>query len=756
MYKSIITTVLIFMGLAAQAQNEHDKDSLRRALNKAVTDTGRVNTLLNLAYIYSSNTYIKTSLDTADLYLRQAQKLYKKQYGVAIQHEISLQFAMINCERNPDRDLSSQFLPILADCKKTGDKFNEMNAWIQMATYSYADPKLNPFRLNCYQHAVLLCHELNNQRFELFCIWQIANIYVSQFKYDLAESELFQILKTPKAEPEAILQTNNLIAQIYTAKAEYDKAALYAMKTVEIMEVTKDTINAYSYYGQLAYLHFVLKNFPLSLYWAKKWLNNNLVTNRLDDIYNASDYVVVGLLAEKKASEALKLILGIQAKYKPLNRNDKHLLAKDLGACYDALKENDLAEKYYLEMISIDPERVHGMDYASDKAASFNTIGAFYIKTGQFKKAKMYSLKALKYNKIAGIVSFLQRTYLSLFKADSALGNYRSAITDLQESNRLKDSMFTIAKNKQIEEVNISYQTEEREKDLKLVQNRANLEQVQLQHTETTRNWIIAGSGLLLIIAGLLYRQSRLRRKSNELITDKNEVITHKNELLQSLVEEKEWLLKEVHHRVKNNLHTVICLLESQAAYLQNDALEAIEKSQHRIYTMSLIHQKLYQSDDVKMIDMAVYIPELVKYLSDSFDVSNRVYFNLAIEPVNLNPAQAIPLALLINEALTNSIKYAFPNDRRGEITISLTDTGEQYKLVLADNGVGMFEDGEKDTNSLGLDLMKGLAKEIRGSIDIENNNGVKITVLFEHDALNELDMLEIEYLTSQPGEMGL
>jgi len=200
------------------------------------------------------------------------------------------------------------------------------------------------------------------------------------------------------------------------------------------------------------------------------------------------------------------------------------------------------------------------------------------------------------------------------------------------------------------------------------------------------------------------------------------------------LVEEKEWLLKEVHHRVKNNLHTIICLLESQAIYLENDALEAMEKSQNRIYSMSLIHQKLYQSDDIQTIDMASYIPELVQYLKDSFDtLSKQVYFNLKIDKISLTQTIAIPIALIINEAITNSIKYAFPGKSGGEILISLQDENESIKLELADNGIGMNNDiTNAESVSLGLQLIKGLSKEIQGDLKIETEHGVRITIIFK------------------------
>jgi len=224
------------------------------------------------------------------------------------------------------------------------------------------------------------------------------------------------------------------------------------------------------------------------------------------------------------------------------------------------------------------------------------------------------------------------------------------------------------------------------------------------------------------------------------LITEKqeaNKAIIEKNTLLQKLVLEKEWLVKEVHHRVKNNLHSVICLLEAQTAHLENDALKAIEESQHRIYTMSLIHQKLYQSEDIQTIDMAVYIPELTEYLSDSFDVSNRILFKIRTQSINLPASKAIPLGLILNEALTNSIKYAFPDDRMGEISISLTGQNGQYKMILSDNGIGIVkEEKTKKQDSMGLRLIRGLTKEIGGKILMKNNPGFKITILFEVEDL--------------------
>jgi two-component sensor histidine kinase len=323
------------------------------------------------------------------------------------------------------------------------------------------------------------------------------------------------------------------------------------------------------------------------------------------------------------------------------------------------------------------------------------------------------------------------------------------------EFNKINDSIFNQTKNKQSQLLQVEYETEKKDNDIKMKEQEIQvltqqdlLRQASLKKANFVRDVTFGGILMLFVITGLIYKQYRNKQKSNraimlsnEIITQKNQVITHKNELLQHLLTEKEWLLKEVHHRVKNNLHTVICLLESQAAYLENDALKAIEKSQHRIYAMSLIHQKLYQSEDIRTIDMKKYLPEFIQYLSDSFDTSNQIRFQLDIEPLKLSAAQAIPIALIINEAVTNSIKYAFPCNKKGEISIAIHQLGDQIKLEIADNGVGMNPNIKNtELNSLGLELIKGLSEEIRGHIEFENNMGTKISVTFKYDTLMELE----------------
>lgn len=238
---------------------------------------------------------------------------------------------------------------------------------------------------------------------------------------------------------------------------------------------------------------------------------------------------------------------------------------------------------------------------------------------------------------------------------------------------------------------------------------------------------ITASFGILIALTTIIVRQVKKLQGQQKLINQKNEALQH-------LVEEKEWLLKEIHHRVKNNLQTVVSLLESQSHYLEKDAFQAVQNSQHRVFAMSLIHQKLYQTDKLGTVNMSVYLPELVNYLCDSFNVRQHIRFQLFVKEIELDSSQAVPLGLILNETITNAIKYAFPEKGNNEIVIAMDRTKNNHiELSISDNGVGMPSAFHTNNgNSLGMKLMKGLTEDLGGVLRITSVKGTRITVSFE------------------------
>jgi two-component sensor histidine kinase len=201
------------------------------------------------------------------------------------------------------------------------------------------------------------------------------------------------------------------------------------------------------------------------------------------------------------------------------------------------------------------------------------------------------------------------------------------------------------------------------------------------------------------------------------------------------LLKEKEWLLKEIHHRVKNNLQIAMSLLNTQTYYRDNEkAVEAIRQSRNRMFAMSLIHHRLYQSDNLELIHMDRYIPELINYIEDSFARYRNIHFRARIDPVRLDVAQAIPIGLIINEAVTNSIKYAFPHRDGGTIDILLKyQEANHILLEIADDGVGVKPGFDiKQTNSTGMQLIDTFNQQPEGTMTVQNRNGLTITIVLD------------------------
>lgn len=205
-------------------------------------------------------------------------------------------------------------------------------------------------------------------------------------------------------------------------------------------------------------------------------------------------------------------------------------------------------------------------------------------------------------------------------------------------------------------------------------------------------------------------------------------------EQIKASLKEKEVLLKEIHHRIKNNLQVISSLLNLQSGYIiDKDAIEMFKESQNRVKSMALIHEKLYQSKDLARIDFAEYIRNLTNYLFRSYGVtSNRIKLKKNVDDVFLGLDTAIPCGLIINELVSNSLKHAFPDGKEGEIHICLFLDNDKFTLIVRDNGVGFPKDLDfRNTESLGLQLVITLVEQLEGTIDLKRSGGTEFKIIF-------------------------
>jgi PAS domain S-box-containing protein len=206
-------------------------------------------------------------------------------------------------------------------------------------------------------------------------------------------------------------------------------------------------------------------------------------------------------------------------------------------------------------------------------------------------------------------------------------------------------------------------------------------------------------------------------------------------EKLKASLKEKEVLLKEIHHRVKNNLQVISSLLNLQSGYVRDrEALQMFKESQNRVRSMALIHEKLYQSKDLASIDIAGYIRDLTTSLFRSYEASAAaIRVNTDVHDVFLDINTAIPCGLIINELVSNALKHAFPGGRAGELKIAMQRTNEdKIELIVSDNGMGFPKDVDfRNTESLGMQLVITLTEQLAGSIELDRSEGTTFRITF-------------------------
>ena len=236
--------------------------------------------------------------------------------------------------------------------------------------------------------------------------------------------------------------------------------------------------------------------------------------------------------------------------------------------------------------------------------------------------------------------------------------------------------------------------------------------------------------------------QRELSRKLQEIGDSRRAILNiladveeSRNELKASL-EEKETLLKEIHHRVKNNLQVISSLLHLQSKKITDEAvLTVFRDSENRVKSMAIIHENLYKSTGLARIDFSNYIKSLTGILYESYGIgTERVSLNIDVENIFFNIDTAVPCGLIINELVSNAMKHAFPDNREGSITISLGKAdGDRYTLTVSDDGAGLPKGFDmKKSQSLGMRLVHNLVQnQLRGTIEIVEGTGMTFIITF-------------------------
>lgn len=315
--------------------------------------------------------------------------------------------------------------------------------------------------------------------------------------------------------------------------------------------------------------------------------------------------------------------------------------------------------------------------------------------------------------------------YRNLAEAYAAVGNYEQAFLTKKLHMDTYEKYKASQREDLIYEMESKYLNEKQQNEINTLKVASQQATIASQRRVNQRNLFIFLSSIFLLLIVFFVIRNVQKNKSNALLAEKNKVIA-------SALEEKEILLKEVHHRVKNNLQVISSLLNLQADSLSDEsALQAIMDGQNRVKSMSLIHQRLYQENDLRGVDVYDYLKNLIPQLINSFTLEDKeIDYRIDVGNMKLDVDTLVPLGLIINELVTNSMKHAFAEVETGVIELKMTEENGQLHVRIKDNGKGLDESRLEKTNSFGWKMIGSLCRKLKAELSILNEGGTVVDIL--------------------------
>ncbi|MFT3794427.1 histidine kinase dimerization/phosphoacceptor domain -containing protein [Flavobacterium sp.] len=732
MARIIALLLAVFAAIPCLAQN-HAPKQLYQNIKTNKPDSTQIAALLKLAdyHLKESNKVSRPrSLDSAYFYTKRAEKKStSSKNGLAKSYILYSKIALRKQQFGQAEAWANKAIAQL------GDKNPLLGEAYIAQLLSRADERNPAESVAIAEKAEKIFKEAGDTKNQAVAVAKIAEFTANTGKINPG-IELFK--KSIALNESAGKQDNQFLESwiciLYDAQGQYKPAMEHALKAVRLAEKfnenDQEAVQVNFYAGVV---HGHVEDKDKEMYYLRKALE---ISRNYTD-YSTTNQIEAILfrnyMLAKDRNAALNVLKGMEQTFAKLSPSGQIYNIGTLIRSYTSLNEYKKAEPYANKSMALSDKMAPDDDR---QEPLYNGLTGYLYRTGQYGLARKYAKNYLKYNERFKNPIVEKDMQHMLFRIDSAQGNFDAALANYKRENEIKNSLLDTEKNREIAELQVKYQTEKKDSDLLLLKKQSELQQSKLSKSNLMRNIAFASVGVFAVILVLLYNRYRIKQKTNRMLDSQKNEIDQKNSALEKLVTEKEWLVREIHHRVKNNLQMVISLLNAQSHYLKDEtAMAAIKESQDRIYSMSLIHKKLYQTENVVSINMCVYIGELVQYFRQSYNTGQRIVFDIDAENIELDAVQAVPTGLILNEAITNSLKHGFDENQQGLIAIALKRISSgRLKLSIKDNGKGIPDyRPDIDYQSLGMKLIKGLSADLDADLNIVSENGLAIIIEFDY-----------------------
>jgi two-component sensor histidine kinase len=550
---------------------------------------------------------------------------------------------------------------------------------------------------------VKLADQLNDKNWQPKFYEMEGRMHANLLQLDSANLFFDKAMKGYKAIDDVRGQasTSFKIAWVLKKKGEYDKAMQKNIYALKLMESIDDKAGICDAMTRISWdltkqnrLNEALKYAEKAIEMAEK---NNLTSEFFYVYTNAGD-VAIAMGKNQLSLDYFNKAAAI-AKEQNLGLTSLVDIGNSQGNALKKLGRYDEAIRFYTNCLKMAKEA----NYQNGINTVTANLGEINLLKGNYKEALPYQLETVRLQETNNDIANLIENYHHVSTIYQKLNDFESALSYKQKAYDLRDSIGSIESDAKMSELLTKYETEKKE------------ETIAFQEAKISQQKLVQYLGIIVVglLLGLLifgFISYRNRSKSNRLLAQKNA--------------ENELLMKEIHHRVKNNLEIVSSLLALQSAQIDDlKTKEAMTEGQNRVNSISIVHQKLYQGTNLGSIEMKDYFLNLSQSILDSFGAEEKVKLNLAMEKLDLDIDTAVPLGLIINELLTNTIKYAFPEGDKGTITIKLEKQNDQHlHLVVTDDGIG--KSGITQGTGFGTQLVSLLTQQLNGTMKEESENG--------------------------------
>ncbi len=524
------------------------------------------------------------------------------------------------------------------------------------------------------------------------------------------------------------IKTNNPIRQTYALsglskssreKGDLAQAVQYTLRGIELQDSMGLSHENGFFYAELGDFYTKMQLFDQAKVYIQKSYDLAVQTGfALGQSFSLRN-LASNASSQLKYDEAIEYILK-SIEIDSINQypNGLSKAHRDLGVVYE--KQNDLSRS--LHHFNLALQYVEGTDNASDFIKIYQGIARVLLQQNQIEQAGRYLTLADQHLQGLDLLDLEAEQDLLSTEIYERKNQYREAYFAAKSLLSNKNELLNQDIADRITGLNIAFETAQKEQEIELLNAEKELATLQL-HASNRRNIGFAvGLGVFCIFSFFLYR---LNRK-----------IQTQNQIISKALDEKELLLKEIHHRVKNNLQFISSLLSLQSRHVvDKSAHAALAEGQNRIKSMALIHQNLYQEDNLVGIETKNYLEKLTTDILGTYHVSSdEVHLELEIQDLNLDIDTMIPLGLIVNELVCNSLKHAFTEIDHGRITVALSEAAGSLELRVADNGKG-FEDLEAvmAKNSFGYKLVRTLTEQLEGDLTMDGSNGTEVKLVLSN-----------------------